>query len=156
MITRRSAIASAWAAIAAATAQRHTLAQFTEQEVSNGLQVVSTGNVNVDQAASGQQDVGIFVNGVPANEDGVYRTSTGQVVVNDGQIVATGDVNVRQSASGSQTVRTTQLYDGVRAESCQPGKVIADPDTGQLYYQGRDCCYYLSPCCGGGCKSGRC
>lgn len=147
MITRRFAISSTVAA-ALATLNRHAgFAQFTEQEVSNGLQVTSTGNVNVSQAASGQQDVGVLINGVVETEDGIYRTSTGQVVMNDGQITATGDVNVTQSASGQQTVRTTVLRDGVRAETCQPGHVIADPDTGQLYYQARDCCYYLSPCC---------
>lgn len=152
MITRRMFNATSLAALAALGTRRAS-AQFTEQEVSNGLQVVSTGNVTVDQAASGQQSVDIF--GQPL-EDGVYRTTTGQVVVNDGQIVATGDVTVSQAASGQQTVRSTTLYDGVRAETCQPGKVIADPDTGELYYQGRDCCYYLSPCCQARCKGKGC
>lgn len=153
MITRRFALSSAVAA-AVTTLNRHTtLAQFTEQEVSNGLQVTATGNVNVDQAASGTQ--GVLVNGYPV-EDGIYRTTTGQVVVNDGQITATGDVNVTQSASGTQTVRQLTVYDGQPADRCQPGHVIADPNTGLLYYQRNDCCYWLSPCCQSKCKSGKC
>jgi hypothetical protein len=155
MFTRRFAISSAVAAAVATLSRRSTLAQFTEQEVSNGLQVTATGNVHVDQAASGQQDVGVFVNGQPV-DNGIFRTTTGQVVVNDGQITATGDVTVSQSASGTQTVRSVSLYDGAPADRCDPGHVIADPTTGQLYYQGNDCCYYLSPCCGGRCKGKGC
>lgn len=115
MITRRMFNATSLAALAALGTRRAS-AQFTEQEVSNGLQVVSTGNVTVDQAASGQQSVDIF--GRPV-EDGIYRTTTGQVVVNDGQIVATGDVNVSQAASGQQTVFTAQQ--GGRRSYCDPG-----------------------------------
>jgi hypothetical protein len=158
MITRRFAISSAMAAILA-TIDRHAgLAQHSAQEVTNGLQVTSTGNVNVNQAASGQQEVGVLINGVVETEDGIYRTSSGQVVMNDGQITATGDVNVTQSASGTQTVYSEQnlgLYHGAPADRCQPGHVIADPTTGMIYFQGKDCCYWLSPCCQK-CKSGKC
>lgn len=158
MITRRFAISSAVAAALAGLTRRDTLAQYTAQEVSNGLQVTATGDVKVDQAASGQQ--GIFVNGIPADQDGVYRTSTGQLVVNDGQITATGDVTVTQSASGTQTIQQNLgLYNGAPADSCKPGHVIADPTTGILYYQANDCCYYVSRCCASdhqGCKSGKC
>lgn len=154
MITRRFAIGSTVAAALAIINRHAASAQYTKQEVSNGLQVVSTGNVNVDQAASGSQSVDIF--GQPL-EDGIYRTTTGQMVVNDGQIVATGDVNVRQSASGTQTVRQLTVYDGQPADRCDPGHVIADPNTGLIYYQANDCCYYLSPCCQQSrCKSGKC
>jgi len=122
-------------------------AQFTEQDVRNGLSVTSTGDVNVSQSASGTQ--GVWIDGSLVTEDGIYPTSTGQVVVNDGRIVSTGDVNVSQSASGNQTVVASlpnRLYDGVPADRCEPGRVIADPH-GVLYFQKDDCCYYQVPCC---------
>lgn len=157
MTTRRAVMGPFVAAIAATVFDRQrVLAQHTAQEVTNGLQVTATGDVRVDQAASGQQDVGIFANGVPITEDGVYRTSSGQLVVNDGQITATGDVTVTQSASGQQTVRHFTVYDGQRADRCEPGHVLADPNTGLLYYQANDCCYYLSPCCQQKCKGKGC
>src|SRR5690554_3147370 len=131
MFTRRFAISSAVAAALAVVNRHAASAQHTAQEIRNGVQVVATGNVNVDQAASGSQTVDIF--GRPL-EDGIYRTTTGQLVVNDGQIVATGDVNVRQSASGTQTARQLTVYDGQRADRCQPGHVLADPNTGRIYY----------------------
>ena len=130
---------------------RGASAQFSEQEIRNSAQVVSTGDVNLSQDAAGNQEV-YAVNGVPVTGDGVYQTSTGQVIVNDGQVVATGDVNVSQRASGSQTVYAeTELYSGMPAGTCEPGKVIANPDTGQLFYQGRDCCWW--PACAEACKS---
>lgn len=158
--TRRAALPFVAAIAATVFDRERILAQHTAQEVTNGLQVTATGDVRVDQAASGQQ--GIFVNGIPADQDGVYRTSTGQLVVNDGQITATGDVSVTQSASGTQTVYSEQnlgLYHGAPADRCQPGHVIADPTTGLIYYQRHDCCYYLSPCCAPqkqGCKGEKC
>lgn len=138
MITRRLALSSAAAALLETSLRGRASAQHTAQEVTNGVQVVATGNVRVDQNASGAQEV---------LADGIYRTSTGQMVVNDGQIVATGDVTVTQNASASQTVRQRTVYDGQPADRCQPGHVLADPNTGLLYYQRNDCCYYLSPCC---------
>jgi hypothetical protein len=134
--------------VASFLAPRIAGAQFTEQEVRNGLQVTSTGNVDVEQAASGTQDVGVVINGELVTEDGVYQSGTSQVVLNDGQITSTGDVRVVQSASGTQTA----VYSGVRnggpvEGECRPGDVIANPDTGQLFYVARDCCYYEVPCC---------
>lgn len=133
-------------------------AQFTEQEVRNGLQVTSTGDVDVNQSASGSQIVDI--NGTPINGNGVYQTATGQVVVNDGQITSTGDVSVNQSASGGQEVSGVYSSGMSGDWECVPGYVIADPESGQLYYQRDDCCFYKVPCCAVkrplGCEGDRC
>ena len=132
-------------------------AQFTEQEVRNGAQITATGDVVLDQAASGSQTVFILDDGTAVTGDGVYRTATSQTVVNDGQVTSTGDVRVSQSASGDQTV--TALYSGYPetsgqpAESCMPGAVMANPYTGQLFYQREDCCWY--PACAAECKKCR-
>lgn len=152
LMSRRRSLASFAGLAAAALSQRGAKAQFTEQEVRNGLQVTSTGDVEVDQAASGQQDVRVVVDGRPITENGVYRTATGQTVVNDGQITSTGNVRVTQSASGDQSVYSA-VYDGMPAESCNPGHVLADPATGQLYFQAQDCCYY--PACASECRKCR-
>lgn len=146
-INRRTACGSLVAMLSTLIGTRSTLAQHTEQEIRNGLQVVSTGDVNVSQDAAGNQEI-FAVNGTAIHGDGVYQTSTGQVIVNDGQVVATGDVDVSQRAAGSQTVFT--ITSGQRAEVCNPGHVLADPTTGQLFYQANDCCYY--PACAAPCK----
>ena len=156
LMNRRTSLAAITAAgLSLWTNRQVTKAQYTEQQVRNDLQVTSTGNVNVDQAASGNQSVEVLVDGQWVHEDGIYRDGATQVVVNDGQITSTGNVNVRQSASGDQRVTTvvrhssTDWYDGMPADKCEPGKVIANPDTGELYYQARDCCYWkacASPC----------
>jgi hypothetical protein len=155
MMTRKRFFTTTVAAIAAVTGARPARAQFTENEVRNGATITATGDVSLDQAASGEQVVDINGSPVDLGQDGVYRTSTGQVVVNDGRIVATGDVRVSQSASGDQTV--TALYDGVPASQCRLGAVIADPD-GILFYQKQDCCWYRVPCCAETrqCKGDRC
>ena len=137
--------------LASFTTVGRSSAQFTEQEVRNGADVVATGDVTLNQSASGSQLVDI--NGTPIEGDGVYQTTTGQIVVNNGRVVATGDVSVNQSASGTQQVEVASLphryYDGMPSpgEYCEPGKVIADPKTGLLYFEADDCCYYLSACC---------
>jgi hypothetical protein len=118
---------------------------------------VATGDVNLSQSASGSQQAtfGVIVDGEVVTEDGVYQTQTGQVVVNDGRVVATGDVNVSQSASASQTVSSTVVYpsrDGEPADYCSPGAVIANPTTGQIFYQRDDCCWYAA--CANQCRSG--
>jgi hypothetical protein len=130
--------------MAAAFLPARTLAQFTEQEVRNGADIVATGDVNLSQSASGSQ--GVEIDGVLVTEDGIYQTNTGQVVVNDGRVVATGDVNVSQSASGNQSVTVVRypVRDGDAAEVCDIGSVIANPHTGQLFYQREDCCWYLA------------
>lgn len=151
IITRRASLASIAALFASPIVVK---AQFTEQEVRNGADVVSTGDVNVNQSASGSQVVD--VNGVPIDGDGIYQTSSGQVVVNDGRIVSTGDVNLNQSASGTQTV-TVRGYpeeEGQYADVCTPGLVMANPRTGQLFYQKDDCCWYLA--CAADCKRRGC
>jgi hypothetical protein len=152
MASRRS-FAGILAGIAAIVPAR-AFAQFTEQEVRNNADIVSTGNVTLNQTASGEQ--GVFINGVLVTEDGIYQTDVGQVVVNNGRVVATGDVSVSQTAAGSQqvtTVRTFPEADGEPARVCNPGEVIANPDTGQVFYQARDCCWYkacatVCPCDG--------
>lgn len=155
-MTRRASLATLLSAIASiGIGTRGTRAQFTEQEVRNGASVVATGDVELNQSASGTQVV-TDVNGVPVNGDGIYQTDSGQVVVNDGRVTATGDVSVNQSASGSQTVQVASLpnvayYDGMPADQCNPGQVIADPTTGQLFYQANDCCYYAA--CASECKT---
>ena len=159
-MNRRTAFSALVAGISTILATRTARAQKTAQEVLNELQVTSTGNVTVEQAASGQQEVGILVGGEVQTADGIYRTETGQAVINDGQITATGDVDVVQSASGQQEVTVVRLqqdwYDGMPAEVCETGKVIADPN-GVLYYQRADCCLYEVPCCvKPTCKNGRC
>ena len=150
MITRRTSFSVIGAAIAAVWSQRPANAQFTEQQVRNSSQVVSTGDVNVSQEAAGSQEV-VAVNGVPISGDGVYRSNNEQFIVNDNQVVSTGSVNVEQRASGSQTVYTETLYSGMPAGQCNPGAVLANPDTGQLFFQGRDCCWW--PACSDQCKS---
>ena len=119
-------------------------AQFTEQQISNGLQVTSTGDVDVSQSAAGTQDVVILDDGRRVSEDGVYRTGSSQVVINDGQITSTGDVRVEQAASGQQTVYVETITSGMKDERCEVGRVIANPDTGQLFYTARDCCFYAA------------
>jgi hypothetical protein len=133
---------------------QRTKAQLTEQEVLNGANIVSTGNVHLDQTASGAQSVEI--NGVPVDmgRDGIYRSGTGQVVVNNGRIVSTGDVTVSQSASATQDVNITYAtpeYDGQPADVCVLGSVMANPWTGQLFYQKDDCCWYAA--CASSCKN---
>lgn len=145
MMNRRytlSTIAGAFAAVF--LSGKSAQAQFTEQEVRNGSDVVATGDVNISQSASGTQ--GVWIDGQLVTEDGIYETSTGQVVVNNGRVVATGDVNISQSASSSQVVRAEVVpeYDGQEASHCLPGAVMANPNTGQLFYQREDCCWYAA------------
>lgn len=150
-LTRRQSLFAAIGGLFAVTPQL-AKAQFTEQEVRNNSDVVATGDVNVSQSASGVQ--GVYIDGQLVTEDGIYPTSTGQVVVNEGRVVATGDVNVSQSASGSQTVvtRVFPTSNGEPARTCDPGAVIANPETGQLFYQANDCCWYTA--CADKCRSG--
>lgn len=150
-INRRYASAAIAGAFASFLGGKEAKAQFTEQEVRNGADIVATGDVNLSQSASGTQTV--LVDGVPV-DDGIYRTDTGQVVVNEGQVVATGDVNVSQSASASQTVVSYPTSEGQPAERCQPGAVMANPNTGQLFYQRDDCCWY--PACAANCPRKGC
>lgn len=75
--------------------------------VSNRGQIVSTGDVNVSQGASGQQTI--------YDE---YGTAIGQVS-NDLQIVSTGNVNASQAASGNQSVYGSG---GGGGGSCTPGE----------------------------------
>lgn len=72
------------------------------------------------------------------------RVQQGDVrVVNSGS----GDVNVDQSVQ-IVDYSTSGVGDGNLVTSpCRPGEVWADPDTGLLYYHGRDCCYHLARCC---------
>jgi hypothetical protein len=127
-------------------------AQFTEQEVRNGASVVSTGDVDINQSASGTQTV----NGTVVSGPGVYETPSGRVVVrNDGSVVSTGDVSINQAASGSQTVSVQRVYEGMQGQTCSPGHVLADPHTGVLFFQREDCCYYEVPCCWE-CSDGSC
>ena len=152
MDRRQSLSAMAGAAAAVFFGAKQASAQFTEQEVRNGAAITSTGDVTLNQSASGSQVVDI--NGTPITGDGVYPTESGQVVVNDGRIVSTGDVSVNQSASGSQHVEVERVFptaDGDPARVCEPGAVIANPDTGQVFYQARDCCWYAA--CANACKT---
>jgi len=144
-MNRRSNLGLILAGFATVIGSDRVRAQYSEQQVRNGAQITSTGNVNLEQSASGSQNVEVMVDGQWVHEDGIYRDGTTQVVINDGQVTSTGDVNVRQSASGDQRVSTT-IYDGSRADRCQVGAVIADPD-GVLYFQKADCCWYRVPCC---------
>lgn len=154
MMTRTRFLMSTAASLAALLPIK-TKAQLTTQEVLNELSVVSTGDVNVNQEAAGNQEV--FTADTP---DGIYRTETSQVVVNGGRIVSTGDVDVSQRASGNQEV--TVVYPergGDKADYCQPGAVIANPNTGQVFYQGFDCCWWpacASDCQKAGCEGNRC
>jgi hypothetical protein len=154
-MNRKSALSVMAGAIGAAFfGTKSAKAQFTEQEIRNGADVVATGDVNISQSASGSQ--GVYIDGQLVTEDGIYSTSTGQVVVNNGRVVATGDVNVSQSASGTQTVvtRVFPTGDGEPARVCEPGAVIANPSTGQVFYQRDDCCWYAA--CANGCKKRGC
>lgn len=150
IMTRRASLATLLSGIASIglAGTRGARAQFTEQEVRNGAQVTSTGNVDIDQAASGDQSVVILDDGTQVTGDGVYRTGTSQTVVNGSQVTSTGNVRLTQSASGNQEVATlpSVYYDGVPAGQCSIGAVISDPD-GVLYFQRADCCWYKVPCC---------
>jgi lipopolysaccharide export system protein LptA len=129
--------------MAAAFLPARTLAQFTEQEIVQGADVVSTGNVNIEQ--NGSNSGTLTVNGTPITEDGVYETSQGQVVVQNGRVVSTGNVNISQSASNdAETTIVYPTHDGEEADVCNPGAVIANPDSGRVYYQRRDCCWYAA------------
>jgi hypothetical protein len=75
--------------------------------VSNRGQIVSTGDVNVSQGASGVQTI--------YDERGVAIGA----VSNDLQIVSTGNVNASQAASGNQTVYGRGDQGG---GSCTPGE----------------------------------
>lgn len=152
-LSRRNAVGGVVAAAIASifTSRERAAAQFTEQEVRNGATITSTGDVSLNQSASGTQ--GVYVDGVAIpDEDGIYDTGTSQVVVNDGRITSTGDVSVNQSASGTQTAvyRTFPTSDGEPARQCNPGAVIANPSTGQVFYQKEDCCWYAA--CANGCQ----
>lgn len=154
MESRRTVVAGILGTIAAFGTNR-AKAQFTEQEIRNGADIVSTGDVNLTQSAAGSQEAsfGVYVDGELVTQDGVYQSSTGQIVVNNGRVVSTGDVNVTQTATGSQTVSGVVFpsSDGEPADHCQPGAVIANPATGQLFYQRDDCCWYAA--CANGCKA---
>jgi hypothetical protein len=149
-MSRRSSLSAIVGAVGAVIfGGGNAKAQFTEQEVINAADIVSTGDVELNQSASGSQVVDI--NGWPITGDGIYS----EVVVNDGRIVSTGDVSVNQSASASQEVEVSYPeYSGQPAEgACRPGTVIANPNTGQVFYQGRDCCWYAA--CANRCQSNR-
>lgn len=160
LVDRRKSLSAIAGAVAAGFfVQRGAKAQFTEQEVRNGADIVSTGDVNLSQSASGSQATfGVIVDGELVTEDGIYQSETGQVVVNDGRVVSTGDVNVSQSASASQTTVLTgvdyPVEEGDRASYCNPGAVIANPHTGQLFYQREDCCWYVA--CANKCQKTGC
>lgn len=159
-LSRRNAVGGAVAAAIASifTSRERAAAQYSEQEVRNGADIVSTGDVNLSQSASGSQATfGVYVDGQLVTQDGIYPTSGGgQVVVNNGRIVSTGDVNVSQSASGSQTTSTVVFpdADGEPARECNAGAVIANPRTGQVFYQKTDCCWYAA--CANGCQKKGC
>ena len=93
--TRRNAFAVIAGALGG-LARRVSSAQT--QEVVNGLQIVSTGDVHVGQHAAGTQQ--IYVD----SQGNTYYARSGatHIVENDGQIVATGDIWVEQEAVGSQ------------------------------------------------------
>jgi hypothetical protein len=127
-------------------------AQFTEQEILQGADVVSTGNVEINQSAS--NEAFLTINGTPITEDGVYQTNQGQVIVQNGRVVSTGDVSINQQASNqSHNEIVYPEYDGQDVTGyCVPGSVLANPDTGQVFYQGRDCCWYAA--CANRCRTG--
>jgi lipopolysaccharide export system protein LptA len=127
----------------AAALPARTLAQFTEQDILQGADVVSTGDVEINQ--SGSNGAVLTVNGTPITEDGVYETNQGQVIVQNGRVVSTGNVSINQSASNEaeQTI-VYPTFDGEGADVCNPGAVIANPDSGRVYYQRRDCCWYAA------------
>jgi hypothetical protein len=135
------------AGVATLVGRSRASAQLTTQEVMNSNQITSTGNVNVEQSASGVQGVEVFVDGEWVSGDGIYRDGNRQVIVNDNQVTSTGDVNVRQAANGTQQVTTVVRYPergGDRADVCSPGAVMANPNTGQLFFQANDCCWYVA------------
>ncbi len=78
------------------------------QVVSNKGQIVSTGDVWVEQDAAGNQTV----------YDASGRAIATQTVGNDLQVVSTGDVYAGQRAAGSQTVF------GKSSGICEPGEFV--------------------------------
>lgn len=148
-LSRRRSLSAIAGAAAAVFFGGNAKAQFTEQEVRNGAAITSTGDVTLNQSASGTQVV-TDVNGVPITGNGIYSTPAGQVIVNDGRIASTGDVSVNQSAS-SVSNRVFPANDGEAARVCDPGAVIANPATGQVFYQKDDCCWYAA--CANACKA---
>ena len=147
VMTSRRTFGAILGMVAAAFPAR-AFAQFTEQEIIQGADVVSTGDVNIEQ--NGSNNGVLRINGTPITEDGVYQTNQGQVIVQSGRVVSTGDVNIEQSASNSQTTRVVfPENDGDEADVCSPGSVIANPHTGRVFYQRHDCCWYAA--CAAGC-----
>lgn len=99
--------------------------------VSNRGQIVSTGDVNVSQAAGGVQTV-----------YDSHGTAIG-VTSNDLQIVSTGNVNASQAASGSQTVFGSDGRD-TSGSTCTPGEFYQD--AGCLVFCSR-LCEWTQYCC---------
>lgn len=102
------------------------------QLVTNHGQIVSTGNVNVRQAAGGYQ---------------VFDTTTGQWTAVQGvenglQVVATGNVNADQSAAGTQFI---QHDGGNESGVCSPGEYYEQD--GCVIFCGEDGCSWYQHCC---------
>src|SRR3954467_8182813 len=92
-MSNRRMFASALAALGTTTLFTRAKADGI-QLVTNHGQIVSTGNVNVRQAAGGTQVM---------NADGSWTAVQG--VENGLQVVATGNVNADQSAAGTQSIQ---------------------------------------------------
>ena len=101
-ISRKNFVIAAIAALIPAKAAAQV------QTVGNSGQIVSTGNVWVDQDAAGNQTV----------YDAQGNIIATQAVGSGLQIVSTGDVHAGQRASGSQTVVNTGWGD---VNNCTPG-----------------------------------
>jgi hypothetical protein len=130
-ITRRSSI---FALIGGAIglSQRKAAADGV-QVIGNHGQIVSTGPVNVRQAAGGYQ----------------YMDSNGnwvaiQGVSNDLQVVSTDAVNVDQSAAGQQAIQQSG-GGGYNDQVCSPGEYYEEG--GCLIFCAEDGCSWNQYCC---------
>lgn len=129
--------------------QDRALAQ--NQGIGNDIQLVSTGNIDLDNAIGASQRVITVSDGYAV----VGPNGASQGVSNDVQIVSTGNISATNSVGADQEVYTEAVaYDD---GSCDPGEVRAQIETGILYYCAADCVWHPVPCCSNnGCKKGRC
>lgn len=124
---RRGFVGALLALAGTTLSSKITKADGVIQTVTNRGQIVSTGDVWVDQSAGGLQTV----------YDSTGRVIAVQDVGNGLQVVSTGDVHTTQSAAGQQTVYSQKGGGGGGGGQCDPGE----------YYQSGSCAYWCSDQC---------
>jgi hypothetical protein len=139
-MNRRMTLATVGASLVTMVAGRGAKAQ--NQSAGNDVQIVSTGDVTLDQDVTAAQNM------IVRDAHGNVIRSAGQVVYNDGQIVSTGDVTVSQSVDSSQNmeIETTDYGD---EQLCTPGQVYAELEDspGRLWFCDMYCQWVPVPVC---------